>query len=344
MYFSNLLQISYFRIKNSSNHSKRTYIHSEEQLELTKSVTIQPKVCSDYQPISVFIHSAANYIERRQTLRNTWVSDLKYYKISVYFVLGLSNNRTIEEIIRTESLIYEDILQFGFIDNYYNNTLKAISILRWINKFCRKPEFILKTDDDVMVNTKSILKNLDQFQTGISGIKFDRPQVERDKKSKWFMPEYYYPEPNYPFYLNGPAYMMTNNITDRLLQELDSYTGYVLDIDDMFITGIIAERAGIERHSSDYIKHYYCSDVCVMYSTAVTYECQNNQELADFYVHWKLTSIDFCQKSYNFKRFLLFSALILTIIGLTICLTICRKRLINSMHGFSDKLNYKSLI
>ena len=121
----------------------------------------------------MFIHSAGSssekYFGRRQALRNAWVNELKNLNISVYFAIALNKNQTINEELREESLKYRDMIQFGFIDDYSNLTLKAVSILRWINKKCLTSTYILKTDDDVIVNSELLLEKLSEFKTGISG-------------------------------------------------------------------------------------------------------------------------------------------------------------------------------
>ena len=330
----------------SVSTSERTYIHSAQQLELTKIVKIQPKVCNNIEPISVFIHSAAKYLERRQTLRSTWVNDVKLNNISVYFALGATYNASIQKMIEIEAQKYGDLIQFDFIDNYYNNTLKGISILRWINKFCSNSEFILKTDDDVVVDINEILRNLHRFESGISGSLFIGAGVDRWQFRKWHMPIQYYPQPTYPAYLNGPAYIMTTGISDRLLQTIERYSGFILDIDDMFITGIIAESAGILRHPSDYIHAYSCSDVCVMYFTAITYDCKTSEELTNFYIEWKSNRItaEYCQRKQTIRLFLFLTAVTLFSIGLSICVNLFPKRITKYKHNCLTNSNSKQLI
>ena len=345
MLIFNNFSILPFIVKGWPPH--RTFVHSKEQLELTKVIKINAKECNNFHPISVFIHSAVNYVNRRQTLRNTWVSDLKRLNISVYFALGLTNNHTIQQIIQTESQLYGDLIQFNFIDNYYNNTLKGISILRWISKFCRKSQYILKTDDDVMVNINEILNNLDNFNTGLSGSLFVGSGVERSTYQRWYMPAQYYPKTTYPPYLNGPAYIMTNDITDKLLRTIDEYKGFILDIDDMFITGIMAESAGIVRYDSDAVHAYSCNDVCVMYSTAITYECKTNEELINFYTEWKSNEItpDYCQTKQMYKLLLFFTAITLSSISLTLILNMYLKRMAKYKNiSYYNNIHYKQLI
>ena len=173
---------------NSFAH--RHFYHSKEELELTKVVIIDAQPCNDWHPVSVFIHSASRskggFFDNRQMSRNTWVSDLKKLNISVYFVVALNPNQTINEEVRQESDRHKDIIQFGYIDDYYNLTLKTIAIFRWINRKCLTSTHILKTDDDVIVNSKLLLDQLSEFNTGISGV-LSQITVIRNERCLYFL-------------------------------------------------------------------------------------------------------------------------------------------------------------
>jgi beta-1,3-galactosyltransferase 1 len=104
------------------------------------------------------------------------------------------------------------MIQFGFQDFYYNVTLKNIAHLRWAHENCLHSKYILKTDDDIIVNVEYLLKNLRNFQNGITGHLQNNASVVRDVDSLWFMPECMYPSSNYPDFAVGPSYLMTKNI------------------------------------------------------------------------------------------------------------------------------------
>ena len=151
----------------------RKFLNTAEELQLTKVVKIDAQPCNGQHSVSVFIPSAGRstgkYFDSRQTLRSLWVNELKDLNVSVYFVVAMNRNDTINEELEKEAKTYQDLIQFGFIDAYYNLTLKTIAILRWVNKKCLNSSYILKTDDDVIVNTQMLLKKLTQFKNGISG-------------------------------------------------------------------------------------------------------------------------------------------------------------------------------
>ena len=114
---------------------------------------------------------------------------------------------------------------------------------------------------------------------------------------KWYVPYEYYPNETYPDYLPGLAYIMAN-ITHTLLKAIDSYSGYVLDIDDAFITGIVAEEAGIARYDSKLISWSGCYRVCPLFNAILMGECSDKQEIEESWYKWGNTSSEFCR--YNF--------------------------------------------
>ena len=143
----------------------RRFIKNKDELELTKIVKIMPRKCNENQTISVYIESKTNSFERRQLLRGNWISDFRSRNISVYFAIALTFNQNEQKLIEKESEKYGDLIQFGFIESYYNLTLKSIAILRWSEKYCKTKD-ILKADDDLVINFKIFMKNIEKLEPG----------------------------------------------------------------------------------------------------------------------------------------------------------------------------------
>ena len=66
--------------------------------------------------------------------------------------------------IEEEQLRHCDILQFNFIDNLFNNTLKQLYALQYLyqtfNEHPGPPEYILRADDDLFINIPMLDKLL----------------------------------------------------------------------------------------------------------------------------------------------------------------------------------------
>lgn len=65
------------------------------------------------------------------------------FRIRVIFLVGQTENSTIQEQIVQESQTYDDMIQESFYDSYYNLTLKAVMMVKWVvNNGCEgKGEF-----------------------------------------------------------------------------------------------------------------------------------------------------------------------------------------------------------
>ena len=264
------------------NSSERNYIHSRNEIELTKVVVINQKKCLEIHSISVFVFTSATtsgkHFNKRQFIRKTWAQDVKSHKISLYFVIGLSTNETINRELRQESDKYSDIMQFGFIDHYFNLTLKTLSVLRWVNKYCAKSPNILKSDDDVIINIKTLLNGINGLKTGIYGyITTHNEWVIRDvNRTRKYMPYKYYSGRNYPPYIYGCSYVLATYSAQLLFKAFNSYSGYILDVEDVFVNGILAQNSSIDRFGSNLFQFNGCNitDVCLLYKYPVMFNCQ----------------------------------------------------------------------
>ncbi|HEY6435040.1 MAG TPA: hypothetical protein VIY47_00495, partial [Ignavibacteriaceae bacterium] len=167
--------VEYSKVKVShSGSDERRFKHNKQELELTKIVKIN-QICQKSE-LSIFIHSSAttegNNFEKRHAVRKTWVSEAIKSNINVFFVIAEPKDDKTQKELESEAFVNKDMIQFGFRDSYYNVTLKHIAILRWAHENCLHSKYILKTDDDIVVNIEHLLKNLHTLKKGITGCMF----------------------------------------------------------------------------------------------------------------------------------------------------------------------------
>jgi hypothetical protein len=301
-----LVFVTFLSVLLKSCSCERNYRHSKEELKLIKVIKIPQTSCKKNE-IPVFIHSAARssgkYYDRRQTTRKTWVKDAVDNKMKVIFVIGLPEDEKTQKDLERESSKYKDMLQFGFNDNYYNLTLKAMSILRWITKNCRNSDYVLKTDDDVLVNVEKFKRMTDnkQFGSGLTG-RVLRVNSNRVLGHKWFMPKEFYTKNRYIF-LWGFSYVMSNDIIRKLYKTASNYSGPVLDIDDLFMTGVIADKARIRKYDSSLFGNYCGSNACYMNNMLVFHGCDSVNQTFEMWKYYKRTSAEECERFYRFFRY-----------------------------------------
>lgn len=63
----------------------------------------------------------------------------------------------VQKLVELEADKFQDIIQFNFVDEYFNNTLKTINGMRWSKENCIRSKYFLFVDDDYYVSVKNIL-------------------------------------------------------------------------------------------------------------------------------------------------------------------------------------------
>jgi hypothetical protein len=122
--------------------------------------SIRPKSCNNLNNspiVVVFVVSAPKNEKRRMTIRETWgQDDARAY---ILFMLAATEPE-IQDEIEKESAIYGDVVQGNFIDAYKNLTYKYVMGFKWFLENCKDVKYLLKVDDDVLVNSPLLFKYL----------------------------------------------------------------------------------------------------------------------------------------------------------------------------------------
>jgi len=109
-----------------------------------------------------------NFLARR-TIRETWLTPTydKSLWVQHVFLFGQSTNISVDKQLHREHLEYGDIIQFSFYDTYRILTYKTIMGYKWASRYCSNANFIFKTDDDVYVNIKGLLRTVNVNQAAL---------------------------------------------------------------------------------------------------------------------------------------------------------------------------------
>jgi hypothetical protein len=89
--------------------------------------------------------------------RNQEQENDDYDAMRVVFAIGTSSNRTINALVQAEASLHNDLLQEDFVDSYRNLTLKTLMIFKWAAEKCPGVRYILRINDDVVVNSPRLL-------------------------------------------------------------------------------------------------------------------------------------------------------------------------------------------
>lgn len=213
------------------------------------SWNLDSRICEQSPFLVGFVHSAPDHFEQRQEIRKTFgsIKRIDTKSIRTVFMLGQSLNSTKQESIANESKHFQDIVQGNFIDSYRNLTYKHIMAYHWINTNCRHVDFIMKIDDDTMVNMYKIVdylkgkstKNLFHcYRLESLSIPFRRPNA------RVYVPEHVYPFYRWPKSCLGFGYIVTQDIVTKILET--SRDAKFINTDDVFVTGILTLKAGVD--------------------------------------------------------------------------------------------------
>jgi Galactosyltransferase len=154
--------------------------------------------------------------------------------------------------------VYGDLLQGNFQDSYQNLTYKHTMAFKWFVYNCPNVNYLLKTDDDVFVNTPLLYETLEI----VSNQSFPRKpgrlmictevtnaKVKRSYRSKWHVSFETYNEKFYPNYCSGFSIIYSADVVFQLYNQTQNLPYFW--IDDVHITGIVRSQLNISIVQSE---------------------------------------------------------------------------------------------
>ncbi|KAK6993726.1 beta-1 3-galactosyltransferase 1 [Biomphalaria glabrata] len=205
----------------------------------------------------IYIHSSPVNFKKRQAVRQTWGHPgiLSLYSARLVFVLGGGYDQSVQGLVDMEALSYGDIVQEDFIDSYRNLTYKGIAALKWVGTYCANSKFVLKSDDDILIDIVSLIDDL--FKNILPKRKngtrlilcnlWTRMKVIRDPKSKWFISKEEFSGDYFPAYCSGSAFLISSDLAP-LLYKAALNTPFFW-VDDFYVTGLLVKKIKIQHTS-----------------------------------------------------------------------------------------------
>ncbi|XP_054156918.1 beta-1,3-galactosyltransferase bre-2-like [Oppia nitens] len=217
--------------------------------------------------VVIIVISRVNGFETRNTIRETWGKIAGKSRddsivlamprgVKMYFALGQTLDRDVEHRVLEEHRKFGDILQWNFIDNYYNLTVKSLGILRWISINCFNVRFVYKVDDDCIVNTENLVKFTETMDGNtIYGQFWHKSYVDRNLKSKFYISRKDFKGNAYPDYTGGP-WLMAGHLIPKLYEIAITRSLPALPWEDVFVTGVVASKARVARKQLKGLVYY----------------------------------------------------------------------------------------
>lgn len=164
--------------------------------------------------------------ERRDVIRNSYGNESAWptseegaSMVRVVFMLGAAKDIALQAKIEAESALYGDIVQENFVDSYLNLTRKTVMVLKWVTNFCGNAVFMMKADDDIILNVEKVTTFLllSPPEDFTAGMKSKRVRVVRTKSSKYYTPNHVYNFTHYdPYYMGGAGYFLSLDVAARI--------------------------------------------------------------------------------------------------------------------------------
>ncbi|XP_054000138.1 beta-1,3-galactosyltransferase 5-like [Hylaeus anthracinus] len=259
------------RIEKTSNETKEPSTISNECsariiYQAGHAVPI-PERCPNFgkdMDLVIIVMSAPTHLEARMAIRQTWGHFGQRSDISILFMLGTTLDPKVETILRREQKTYNDVIRGQFLDSYSNLTLKTISTLEWVDSYCSKVKFLLKTDDDMFINVPRLqafaMKHA-KDKNVIFGRLAKKWKPIRNKKSKYYVSRTQFKHAAFPDFTTGPAYLLSSDIIRKLYNAALDQT--YLKLEDVFVTGIVADKLGIKRtHANEFLNKKISYSAC----------------------------------------------------------------------------------
>ncbi|KAH0951092.1 hypothetical protein HN011_002127 [Eciton burchellii] len=225
--------------------------------EAGHTVTI-PERCPNQgrdMDLVVIVMSAPTHLEARTAIRQTWGHFGQRSDMSVLFMLGTTLDSRVENVLRKEQNMYNDMIRGRFVDTYSNLTLKTISTLEWVDSYCSEVRYLLKADDDMFINVPRLLAFVNKHakdRNVIFGRLARKWKPIRNRKSKYYVSQAQFQQSVFPDFTTGPAYLLSSDTVRRLYDAALDQT--YLKLEDVFTTGIVAHRLGIKRsHANEFL-------------------------------------------------------------------------------------------
>jgi len=109
--------------------------------------------------------------------------------------------------IREEYLLHKDIIQMNsFVDSYFLMTKKIIKSFKWTSYYCSNAKYVLRINDDVILNKYEFINYFKQIpykQSQIYGNLVKGSYPNRDINSKFYVKWNEYAPKKYPWYVDG---------------------------------------------------------------------------------------------------------------------------------------------
>ncbi|CAG0913052.1 unnamed protein product [Notodromas monacha] len=219
----------------------------------------QPVENSTKLHILIIVMSAAKNFAHRDRIRQTWgkVAKQNSEVFTVAFLVAVPRSRDQQALLIEEQNTNGDLVQSPVEELKFNIAFKDLMSILWMIKRCQIATHVLKTDDDLYVNIRSLFKFAKEHEKEIAMFGYRKTlkcfytsAENYDMRNSSKLPGDYktelsYPFPQLPTYL-VQSYFYPAKLLPKLAEAAYKVPAWAMQ-SDRYITGILAEFAGIKR-------------------------------------------------------------------------------------------------
>ena len=244
----------------------------ENRSQKHKTSLITTTTCTRSYFLLILVSSAPPNAERRNDIRQTWGVDfaVKPRWKTFFLVARTLIQRELNSLLTLEDEIYRDLVRANYNENYWNQTLKVQMGFEWAVRYC-KFSFLLKTDDDVFVNTKALILHLIKPNTPTEKLYMGNyyKSAEVHRIGKWKVSREEYNRSYYPGFCPGFGYVLSADVVALFVDLFDVVPAFRLD--DVYI-GLLAEKAGVKViHNDGFIVGPPKVTECILHSNTLVW-------------------------------------------------------------------------
>ena len=81
-----------------------------------------------------------------------------------YFLIAKTEDQTHSRFVDKEDDVYGDLIRADYYENYWRQSFKIMMAFEWASRYCNF-SYMLKADDDVLVNTADLIYFLQKEST-----------------------------------------------------------------------------------------------------------------------------------------------------------------------------------
>ncbi|NP_001088013.1 uncharacterized protein LOC494704 [Xenopus laevis] len=269
-----------------------------------KYIINEPGKCQEKTPFLILLIAAEpRQIEARQAIRQTWGNEslAPGFRTVRLFLLGIhaTADGAIQQAIMDESRQYHDIIQQEYLDTYYNLTIKTLMGMNWVATYCPKVLYVMKTDSDMFVNTEYLIHkllkpDLPPRTNYFTGYLMRGYAPNRNKDSKWYMPQDLYPSERYPVFCSGTGYVLSGDLAEKIFKV--SLSIRRLHLEDVYV-GICLAKLRIDPvpPPNEFVfNHWRVSYSSCKYSHLITSHQFQPGELIKYWNHLQQNKHNAC--------------------------------------------------